>query len=196
VLPYLVAGLTTGSIFALAAVGLVLTYKTSGVFNFAHGALASASAFLFYCLHVQHGMAWPLAAAICVLVGGPLVGFVLERVARRLALVPLPMKVLGTVGILLTIQGGLDLIYAPGPDREVPQYLPDRTAFHLFQTPVEAYRLIIISIGLVAVVALTVFLRWSRLGVAMRVLKRAILGRWVNLCAVWSEARSGASRIA
>jgi len=41
--------------------------------------------------------------------------------------------------------------YAPGPDREVPQYLPDHIAFHLFQTPVEAYRLIIISIGLIAV---------------------------------------------
>jgi len=168
VLPYLVAGLTTGSIFALAAVGLVLTYKTSGIFNFAHGALASASAFLFYCLHVQHGMAWPLAAAICVLGGGPVVGFVLERVARRLALVTLPMKVLGTVGILLTIQGALELMYAPGPDREVPQFLPVSTAFHLSGTPVEAYRLIIISVALVAVVALTVFLRWSRMGLAMR----------------------------
>jgi len=160
--------LTTGSIFALAAVGLVLTYKTSGIFNFAHGALASASAFLFYCLHVQHGMAWPLAAAICVLGGGPVVGFVLERVARRLVLVTLPMKVLGTVGILLTIQGALELMYAPGPDREVPQFLPVSTVFHLSGTPVEAYRVIIISVALVAVVALTVFLRWSRMGLAMR----------------------------
>src|SRR5882724_6015798 len=127
-LPYLVAGLTTGSFFALTAVGLVLTYKTSGIFNFAHGALASASAFLFYFLHVQHDMAWPLAAAICVLVGGPMAGFVLELAARRLAMATLPMKVLGTVGILLAIQGGLELVYPPGPDREVPQFLPVGTS--------------------------------------------------------------------
>src|SRR5882757_5787163 len=167
-LPYLVAGLTTGSIFALAAVGLVLTYKTSGIFNFAHGAMASASAFLFYFLHVQHGMAWPLAATICVLVGGAVVGFVLEGVARRLALVPLPIKVLGTVGILLTSQGGLELAYPPGPDREVRQFLPSGTAFHLSGTPVEAYRLIIMAVAFAAVVALTAFLRWSRTGLAMR----------------------------
>ena len=65
-LPFIVAGLTTGSVFALAAVGLVLTYKTSGIFNFAHGSLASLSAFLFYLLHVQHHVAWPIAAAMCV----------------------------------------------------------------------------------------------------------------------------------
>ena len=61
-LPFIIAGLATGSIFALAAVGLVLTYKTSGVFNFSHGALASASAFGFYFLHDQHGVPWPVAA--------------------------------------------------------------------------------------------------------------------------------------
>jgi branched-subunit amino acid ABC-type transport system permease component len=49
---YLVVGITTGSIYGLAAVGLVLTYRTSGAFNFAHGAVAAAAAFLFYELHV------------------------------------------------------------------------------------------------------------------------------------------------
>ena len=39
-LPFIIGGLTTGSVYGLAAVGLVLTYKTSGVLNFAHGALA------------------------------------------------------------------------------------------------------------------------------------------------------------
>ncbi|MDQ1515201.1 MAG: hypothetical protein QOE80_1031, partial [Actinomycetota bacterium] len=36
--PFVIAGLTTGSLYGLAAMGLVLTYKTSGIFNFAHGA--------------------------------------------------------------------------------------------------------------------------------------------------------------
>jgi ABC-type branched-subunit amino acid transport system ATPase component/branched-subunit amino acid ABC-type transport system permease component len=166
--PFIVAGLTTGSIFALAAVGLVLTYKTSGIFNFAHGALASTSAFLFYFLHVQHGMPWPLAAALCVGAGGPALGFILERVARRLATATLTMKVLGTVGVLLAIQGSLDLVYLPGTYRAVPQFLPVNSSFDITGTPVEAYRVIIFAIALIAVFVLTVFLRWSRTGLAMR----------------------------
>ena len=44
ILPFIVVGITSGSIYALAATGLVLTYKTSGIFNFAHGGVAAASA--------------------------------------------------------------------------------------------------------------------------------------------------------
>ena len=47
-LPYIIIGITTGSIYSLAAVGLVLTFKTSGVFNFAHGAQAAVGAFVFF----------------------------------------------------------------------------------------------------------------------------------------------------
>ena len=63
-LPFIISGLVTGAVYGLAAVGLVVTYKTSGVFNFAHGALATLSAYLFYTLHIQHHMAWQLAAII------------------------------------------------------------------------------------------------------------------------------------
>ena len=164
---YIIAGLTTGSIFGLAAVGVVLTYKTSGIFNFAHGALATLSAFLFYSLQVQRGLPWPVAAAICIVVAGPLMGLVLELMARRLAAYDLPTKVMGTIGLLLLIQGGLDLLYPPGPYRGVTQFLPS-AAFSLFGTPVEAYRIIIFAIGGAAVAGLTVFLRRNRAGLAMR----------------------------
>ena len=56
-LPFIVVGLATGAVYGLAGVGLVLTYRTSGVFNFAHGAVASAGAYLFYELHNKHGLA-------------------------------------------------------------------------------------------------------------------------------------------
>jgi ABC-type branched-subunit amino acid transport system ATPase component/branched-subunit amino acid ABC-type transport system permease component len=167
ILPFIVAGLTTGSIFALAAVGLVLTYKTSGIFNFAQGALVSLSAFLFYFLHVQHGVPWPVAALVCIGVQGPVVGFFLELLARRLTAVSLAMKVLATVGVLLTVQGGIDLFYPPGTYRKVPQFLPLH-AVQLFGTPVEMYALIIFAVVLIAVAGLTAFLRYSRSGLAMR----------------------------
>ena len=51
--PFVIAGLTTGSLYGLAAMGLVLTYKTSGIFNFAHGAIAAGAAYIFYEIHTR-----------------------------------------------------------------------------------------------------------------------------------------------
>ncbi|MFD2422212.1 ABC transporter permease subunit [Amycolatopsis pigmentata] len=165
-LPFVLAGLTTGSVFALAATGLVLTYKTSGIFNVAHGALASVGAFLFYFLNVQQHIPWPVAAAICVFVAGPGVGLVLEGLTRRLQARPLTVTVLGTVGLLLVVQGGIDLVYTPGVQRSVPQYLPT-AAVDIFGTPVAVYRLIIIGLALAVAIALTLLLRYTQTGLAM-----------------------------
>ena len=56
VLPFVLAGLTVGSVYALAGSGLVLTFKTSGIFNFGHGALATVGR-LRLLLHVRRGRA-------------------------------------------------------------------------------------------------------------------------------------------
>ena len=58
---YIVQGLPIGCVFALVAVGLVLTYKTSGVFNLAFGAQAFVAAVLYYELRVRND--WPILAA-------------------------------------------------------------------------------------------------------------------------------------
>ena len=84
-LPFVVSGIATGSIYGLAATGLVLTYKTSGIFNFGHGAIATAAAYFFYYLHVQHGWDWVPAFIVAVCVAGPLLGLVMEPIARRLS---------------------------------------------------------------------------------------------------------------
>ncbi len=63
-LPFLVIGLASGSIYAIAAMGLVVTYKTSGVFNFAHGAVGMIATFIFYSLRVDAGLPTWLAAAL------------------------------------------------------------------------------------------------------------------------------------
>jgi ABC-type branched-subunit amino acid transport system ATPase component/ABC-type branched-subunit amino acid transport system permease subunit len=166
-LPFVIAGLTTGSLFALAAVGLVLTYKTSGVFNFAQGALASVAAYLFYFLRVQHGLPWPVAALLAMLVAGPGLGLVIERVTRTLAGVRLPVQVLATVGLTLVIQGALNVLYPPGPYREVPQFLPSGS-FSLFGFDVQYFRVVIAVAVLVIVVFLAIYLRRSRTGLAMQ----------------------------
>src|SRR5207302_6715999 len=78
-----VVGIVAGCIYALAAMGLVVTYTTSGVFNFAHGAVGMVATFVFYSLRENVGVPTVLAMAIAVLVVGPAIGIVIDRVLLR-----------------------------------------------------------------------------------------------------------------
>src|SRR4051794_41353416 len=97
-LPFVLVGLTAGSVYGLAGTGLVLTYKTSGIFNFAYGAIATVSAYGFYILHMQHEVPWPVAFIVSVLGLGTAMGLLLEQLARRLADVRTVWKVAATIG--------------------------------------------------------------------------------------------------
>ena len=112
-LPFVLVGLTAGSVYGLAGTGLVLTYKTSGIFNFAHGTIAALIAYAFYDLREQQHLPWPLAIVICVLVLSPLAALALEWIARRLSDAPVAMKVVATVGLLVAIQQLLVIRYGP-----------------------------------------------------------------------------------
>ena len=78
-LSYAIRGFPVGCVFALMAVGLVLTYKTSGVFNLAFGAQAFVSAAVYYETRVRHD--WPIVPAfvLAVVILGPAIGFVLDK---------------------------------------------------------------------------------------------------------------------
>ena len=78
-----VAGLVTGCVYALTACGLVVTHITSGVFNFAHGAIGMLSAFVFWELTVARGLPPLPALLLTVLVVAPLVGALVERLLVR-----------------------------------------------------------------------------------------------------------------
>jgi len=104
-LPFIVAGVTNGSIYGLAAVGLVLTYKTSGIFNFAHGSQAALGAYLMFEFRDRMGMAWPLAMVLALLLAGVVAGLLLERGAHVLASCSVAARVTATVGLLVFIQG-------------------------------------------------------------------------------------------
>lgn len=166
-LPFIIAGLASGSVYGLAGVGLVLTYKTSGVFNFAHGSLATVAAFLFYTLHVEHGVSWGVSAAISVLVAGPLLGVVLERFGRVLSQASLTTQVVGTVGILLIVEASVLILFGSQAVRAVPVYLPTRTV-KLVGTPVTVASIIVFALSAVLATLLYLYFRHTRSGVAMR----------------------------
>jgi ABC-type branched-subunit amino acid transport system ATPase component/branched-subunit amino acid ABC-type transport system permease component len=165
-LPFLVVGLTSGSVYALIGLGLVLTYKVSNIFNLAHGAIATASAYLFYALHVQHNVAWPVAGLVSVLVTGLVFGVVMERMAKGLAGTDVALRIVATVGVLLVIVNTCQLIFGDFP-LQVQAFLPTGQV-RLFGAVVTVDRIIIFSVALVATIVLYLFFRSARLGKSIR----------------------------
>lgn len=164
-LPFILIGLTSGSVYGLAANGLVLTYKSSGIFNFAHGTIAALAAFVFYDLRQREGLPWPVAMVLSVLVLAPLAGVVLERLARRLADAPVVMNVVATVGLLVVVQQAILIRYGAAAI-SMNSFLPTST-FALLGVNVGYDQLIIMIVGVSAMAALTWLFRSTRTGRAM-----------------------------
>ncbi len=166
-LPFVILGITAGSVYGLTGTGLVLTYKTSGIFNFAQGAVATTGAYAFYLLHddVFHLPAVP-TALVCVFVLGPVLGLGMEAMARRLADASATMQVVATIGLVLVVQGFFSATFGT-LTRTFPAWLPQHTV-KIGGVFVGADQMIITGIALAATVALFLFFRLTRLGLAMR----------------------------
>ena len=165
--PFIIFGIITGSIYGLCAMGLVLTYKTAGVFNIAHGAVCAASAYTFYGLREERGLPWPVAFAIVLLVFGPLVGLVLERLSVVLAPVSTAYRIVGTVGLLVAIRALIALCFGE-QGLTFSTFLSQETVFTTSDVNITVEHLFTLGLGLTAALALAIFFRISRLGVAMR----------------------------
>ena len=121
-LQFIIAGLVLGSIYALAASGLVITYVSTGILNFAFGSLAFFIARLYYHLHVEKDWEILPAAVVCLLVVAPLLGlFLYVAIFRFLRLSSQLIKVVVTIGLSVTIPpigniifGNVEIFLAPG----------------------------------------------------------------------------------
>lgn len=104
-LQQIVAGLITGSLYALVALGLVVAYKVTEVMNFAYGYVAMISAYIFFSFSVvmQMNYAFSFFAAVAV---GAAIGYLIERrLLRPVRYVSPASMVIITLGVLLILQG-------------------------------------------------------------------------------------------
>src|SRR5438105_2305690 len=115
---YTIIGLSLGGIFSLAALGIVLIYRTTGVLNFAHGAMGMFSTFIAW--QVFYGWShpfWPgwlstLLAVIAGLVFAAAMGLFLEFAVFRWVRTREPVvKAVITIGVLLALQSAASLIW-------------------------------------------------------------------------------------
>ncbi len=82
-LQYTILGLVTGGVYGIAASGLVVTYTTSGIFNFAHGAVAMLAAFAYWQVRFDWGWPAPLALLAVLGVAAPVLGALIYGVIMR-----------------------------------------------------------------------------------------------------------------
>jgi ABC-type branched-subunit amino acid transport system ATPase component/branched-subunit amino acid ABC-type transport system permease component len=161
----LLLGLASGALFALPALGLVLVYRSSGVVNFAQGAVGMAGGFVFWDLTVNAG--WPPVAAACA---GVLVGAGLG-LATYVATMVLPKggstltQVVATLGVLLILESGAELHYGQFPLLVKP-FLPTGRVDFGGGIAVGADRLLLVVIAASLALGLEVFYRRTLFGVA------------------------------
>ena len=118
---YTIFGLAFAGVYFIAASGLVVTYTASGIFNFAHGAVAMIAAFTYWELRVEHHWPAPLAFAAVLLVEAPIMGVVIERVVmRNLGGAATITNIVVTIGLLVTLLGIGSVVWAPSKFAATP----------------------------------------------------------------------------
>jgi branched-chain amino acid transport system permease protein len=165
---YLVAGISTGSIYAIAASGLVVTYSTARVFNFAHGAIGTFVAFFCYWLWVTLGWPEPVAIGISVLVLAAAIGIGLDAtIMRWLVNVPVAQKLAVTLALLLTFEGLTQLLWGAG-NRTMPSILGNGTVQPMSGLHISYDELLTVGVAVCVAVGLWALLHRSRRGTTMR----------------------------
>jgi branched-chain amino acid transport system permease protein len=165
---FTISGLAIGGIYAITASGLTLTYTTTGIFNWAQGALGMIVAFIYW--QMRMGWHWPalLSIALCLLVVAPILGVIVEAgVMRQLEGTSEAAKLVVTLALALSLLGIAQWVWPPNTYRNLPPLFGSDT---LVWGPIRAsYNdVAVLVIALVVAVGLRAILYRTRLGVTMR----------------------------
>ena len=166
--PFIATGLALGGVYALSGVGLVVLYRATGVLNLAFGAVGAFGALLSWELINNQGWSeWPaylmcvLFATVVTLLYGVVFG---PPLAARDPLV----KATATLGLALILLGAMSWIWS---DKARSMVLPTSNEnFSVGQVFVNYTQVLGFAFGVVMTVATAAFLRYTRLGTAMRAL--------------------------
>lgn len=166
--PFIVSGLALGGVYALSGVGLVVLYRATGVLYLAFGAAGALGALTAWSLGQQGAPGWAgdlvcVAVAAAVTLGyGTLFG---PALAKRDPLV----KAVATIGLTLVLYGLMDLLWTTSGGQARSLTLPaDNSGFALGQITVTDTQVIALGAGVALTAATAAFLRFTKLGTAMR----------------------------
>lgn len=173
-------GLAIGSIYALVALGLVLTYKATEVLNFAYGDMLMAGAFIAWALIAVAGLPFWLAALLTALAVAA-AGYLLDaHVMRRIIGQPQFAGVMLTIGLAFMLRGIVSMSFGPEERKFETPFGSGTTRFG--DAVVADLNLAILAITLAVTLVLYVFLTRTRLGTAMQAASQNQLAAY--LCGV------------
>ena len=166
-LQLLVNGISLGFIYALAALGFVMIFKSSSVLNFAHGELLAIGAFLFLVLSVWAKLPILLAFA-ATLTGSFALGFVIERLfLRPLIGEALIQVIMLTVGLAAMFKGLLLFIFG-GDIHDYPKFLPEGLTIKWGTIQMPSVYVAAFIIGILFLLLFGFFFKYSSQGIYMR----------------------------
>lgn len=186
----LIAGLLSGVMYSLVALGFVLIYKASGVFNFAQGSLVFFAALTFVGL-MEHHLSFGVALVVTLLVMIA-AGLAIERlVLRPLVNQPQISLFMATIGLSFFIEGLAQLVWGAsvrgldlGIQDEPIAWVSDATGINISK-----FDLMAAGIAAVLVVALALFFNRTRIGRALRAVAddhQAALAVGIPLQQIWA----------
>jgi branched-chain amino acid transport system permease protein len=192
----LVGGLLSGVMYSLVAIGFVLIYKTSGVLNFAQGAMLLLAALTFVSL-LERGVSFPLAllATLSVMV---LLGIAVERLILRPLVNQPPITLfMATLGLSYVIEGAAQLLWGTqvhGLDLGI-----NDTPFDVGGVFISQFDLFAAAVAGAMVALFALFFRYTRTGLAFRAVaddQFAALAIGLRLPRVWAAVWTAAGIVA
>jgi branched-chain amino acid transport system permease protein len=166
---FLITGLSLGGVYALSGVGMVVLYRATGVLYLAFGAVGAMGALISWQLSHQDGWNIWLSFVVAILFGGVITlvyGMIFgPALAARDPLV----KATATLGLLLILLGVMDLLWPSSGGASRALTIPtDNNSFQVGQISVTYTQVIALALGLVITIVTAAFLRFTKLGTAMR----------------------------
>lgn len=170
----LLQGTPPGTVYALIALGFVLAYKTSGVFNLAFGAQAYVSAAMYF--HARTEWDWPIVPALVlsVFVLAPALGLVLERlIFRHLRTGSSVARLVVAIGLTVALPALFEVLigYEPVAGRTPEGIVPDGSS--VFYDPFGVYafdrdELVAMVVAVASMLTLAAVFRFTAIGLQMR----------------------------
>ena len=192
----LVGGLLSGVMYSLVAIGFVLIYKTSGVLNFAQGAMLLFAALTYVSL-VERGLPFWLALLVTFAIM-VILGMTIERaVLRPLVNKPPITLFMATLGLSYVIEGAAQLIWGTqvhGLDLGI-----DDTPFEVAGILISKFDLFAAAVAAMMVAFLSAFFRYTRIGLAFRAVaddQFAAFAVGLRLPRIWATVWTAAGVVA
>lgn len=173
----MVNGISLGSVYALIALGYTMVYGIVKLINFAHGDILMVGAYVGYFVlgamvmsPVSMLAAFLISMAVCALLG-----IIIEKTCYKpLRNAPRINVLITAIGVSIVLENGARVLPFMGPNpRKYPT--PETMIYHFFGIGISQVQIIVLSVSVLLMIVLTLFIRYTKMGKAMRAVSQDMM---------------------